>query len=95
MIKIKWSARKNRINAAKHKVDFSEAASVFDDPAHASASDPDHSVTENRYITIGMSVKQRLIIMAHTYEDDKIRIITPRRPTRSEREIYEEGELDA
>jgi uncharacterized DUF497 family protein len=36
MIEIKWSARKNRINIAKHKVDFSEAATVFDDPAHAS-----------------------------------------------------------
>lgn len=40
MIKIEWSARKNRINVAKHKVDFREAATVFDDPAHASISDP-------------------------------------------------------
>lgn len=95
MIKIEWSARKNRINVAKHKVDFREAATVFDDPAHASISDPAHSISENRYITVGMSAKQRLVIMAHTFEDDRIRIITARKPTKSEREKYEQGEFDA
>lgn len=95
MIKIEWSARKNRINVTKHRVDFSEAATVFDDPAHTSISDPAHSVSESRYVTIGMSVNKRLIIMAHTFEDDKIRIITARKPTKSEREKYEEGEFNA
>lgn len=95
MIKIEWSARKNRINVSKHSVDFAEAATVFDDPAHISINDPDHSFFENRYITIGISVNRRLIIMAHTFGNDKIRIITARKPTRSERIKYEEGDFDA
>jgi uncharacterized DUF497 family protein len=95
VIRIEWSARKNRSNVAKHNVDFTEAATLFDDPAHVSINDPDHSFSENRYISIGPSANRRLIIMAHTFENDKIRIITPRKPTRSERKKYEDGEFDA
>ena len=95
MIRIEFSARKNRINILKHTVDFEEAKTVFDDPGHVSENDPDHSFDENRYITIGMSVRNRLIIMAHTYEDDKIRIITARKPARNERRNYEEGGFNA
>jgi uncharacterized DUF497 family protein len=95
MIKLEWSARKNRLNVLKHGVDFKEASTVFDDPAHVSVSDPDHSFNENRYITIGMSTGNRLVIMAHTFENDKIRIITARKPTRTERRKYEEEDFDA
>jgi len=91
MIKIEWSARKNHNNLAKHRIDFIEAATVFDDPMHLTIDDPDHSVDERRFISIGYSRQKRLIIMAHTFEDDKIRIISARKPTRSERLIYEEG----
>lgn len=95
MIRVEWSARKNRLNILKHKIDFDEAMTVFDDPGHLTVADPDHSVLERRFITIGRSTKNRMIIMAHTFEDDKIRIITARKPTRSERKEYEEGRFDA
>ena len=95
MLRIEWSARKNRSNILKHGVDFEEAKSVFDDPMQLTESDPDHSMDERRYITIGMSDRNRLLIMAHTIEDDRIRIITAGRPTRSERKDYEEGGFDA
>lgn len=95
MIRIEWSKRKNRLNTVNHRVDFSEAQTIFDDPLHVTVGDPDHSFDESRYITIGRSAENRLLIIAHTFENDKIRIITARKPTRSERKNYEEGVFDA
>ena len=95
MIKVVWSEKKNRQNIRKHKIDFDEAKTIFDDPLQISMSDPDHSFDELRFITIGMSEQNRLLIIAHTFLDDKIRIITARKPTRRERKNYEEGVFDA
>ena len=95
MIKIVWSEKKNRQNIRKHKIDFDEAKSIFDDPSQLSANDSDHSIYEYRFITIGMSMQNRLLIIAHTFRDDKIRIITARKPTRRERNDYEEGDFNA
>jgi uncharacterized protein len=95
MIKIVLSEKKNRQNVRKHKIDFDEAKSIFDDPLQISINDPDHSFDEYRFITIGMSENNRLVIVAHTFRDDKIRIITARKPTRGERKSYEEGDFDA
>ena len=95
MIKILWSERKNRQNIKKHGVDFSEAKTIFDDPLQISKNDPDHSFDERRFITIGVSRQNRLLIMAHTFDNDKIRIITARKPTLGERRDYEKGNFDA
>jgi uncharacterized protein len=95
MIKIVWSEKKNRQNIRKHKVDFDEAKSIFDDPLQLSANDFDHSVYEYRFITVGITVRNRLLIVAHTFRDDKIRIITARKPTRRERNDYEKGDFNA
>ncbi len=95
MIKIVWSEKKNRQNRRKHKVDFNEAKTIFDDSLQISIKDLDHSFYENRFITIGMSEKNRLLIIAHTFQNDKIRIITARKTTRNERTDYEEGEFNA
>lgn len=95
MIKVVWSEKKNRQNIGKHSIDFNEAKSIFDDQLQISVNDPDHSFSEWRFITIGVSEKNRLLIVAHTYRDDKIRIISARKPTRRERKNYEEGDFDA
>lgn len=95
MIKIVWSFKKNQQNIRKHQVDFTEARTVFDDPLQMTISDPDHSFYEHRYITFGFSNKNRLLIVAHTFQNGKIRIITARKPTRRERQEYEEGDFDA
>ena len=49
MLRIEWSARKNRGNILKHGVDFEEAKSVFDDPMQLTESDPDHSMMKALY----------------------------------------------
>jgi uncharacterized DUF497 family protein len=90
-----WDPFKAAANARKHHVSFEEAASVFLDPAALTFLDPDHSVSEDRALTIGRSVRRRVLLVAHTERDDRIRIISARRATRREREQYEEGSDEA
>ena len=86
-----WNASKAAANLRKHGVSFDEAASVFFDPLSATGDDPDHSLDERRFVTFGMSSSGRLLAVAHTEQDDAIRIITDRTATRGERKLYEEG----
>jgi uncharacterized protein len=86
-----WDEEKNTTNILKHGVSFEEAATVFGDPLSDTFDDPDHSSEENRFITTGTSEKGRLLIVAHTDQEDHIRIINARELTRQERRNYEEG----
>ena len=82
-------SRKARINLRKHGISFEEAATVLDSRLSTTKPDPDHSIAENRFLTLGLSSKHRLILLAHTEDQDEIRIISARLPTRSERYAYE------
>ena len=86
-----WGPPKAAVNLRKHGVSFDEAATVFLDQLAVSGPDPDHSVGESRYITFGMSSLGKLLAVSHTYRPGGIRIISARRVTRAERNIYEEG----
>ena len=86
-----WDPKKAEANRRKHGVAFDEAATVFLDPVAVSAPDPDHSLSEQRYITFGFSRLGRLLAVCHTYRPGAIRIITARRASRGERRIYEES----
>jgi len=90
-VRLGWNASKAAANLRKHGVSFDEAASVFFDPLSATGDDPDHSLDEKRFVTFGMSSSGRLLAVAHTEQDDAIRIITARIATRVERKLYEEG----
>ena len=90
-MKFEWDAAKAAANAIKHRLSFDEAATVFLDPLAAAGPDPDRSVREQRYVTFGLSSLGRLLVVAHTYRPDRIRIISARRADRSERKMYEEG----
>lgn len=74
----------NRLTAT-----LDEASTVFGDPWAVTIDDPDHSVNEFRFITMGYSRDQRLLVVVHTEREDRIRIISAREPTRREREQYE------
>ena len=74
-MKIEWDPKKARLNLRKHKVSFDEAATAMSDPMAATGAAPDHSITEYRYITFGVSDRGRLLVVAHTEEDETIRII--------------------
>jgi len=54
-MKFEWDMQKAGVNLRKHKVSFEEAATALDDPMSATGADPDHSTTEDRYVTFGVS----------------------------------------
>jgi uncharacterized protein len=91
-VQFEWDPAKDRQNRVLHRVPFKEAATVFGDPLAWSIEDPDHSTREARYLTTGMSNRQRVIIVSHTYRGHRIRIISARQATNKERHVYEEGE---
>ena len=88
---IEWDPKKAKSNLKKHGVSFEEAATALGDPMAATGTDPDHSITEERYVTFGVSEKGRLLVVSHTEEGEAIRIISARTARKGERELYEEG----
>ncbi len=86
-----WDPKKATSNVKKHGVTFQEAATIFGDPLAITFDDPDHSLRENQYITFGLSLQKRLIVVSHTERGDRTRIINARLMNREERKIYEEG----
>ena len=86
-----WDTNKAASNLINHRVSFEEAGTVFGDPLSVTFDDPDHSITERRFIIIGTSEQGRLLFVAHTDEGQAVRIISTREPTRGERKDYEEN----
>jgi uncharacterized DUF497 family protein len=91
-VQFEWDPVKDRRNRVHHRVAFTEAATVFGDPLAWTIEDPDHSTSEARYLTTGLSRRRRLIIVSHTYRAQRVRIISARLATNTERHVYEEGE---
>jgi uncharacterized DUF497 family protein len=87
-----WDSRKAAGNLHKHCVSFHEAASVFNDVLSVTVPDPDHSADETRFVVVGMSRWQRLLVVAYAEDGDDLRIISARFATRRERISYEEGQ---
>ena len=85
-----WGPNKAAQNRRKHRVSFHEAATVFGDPLAVTYHDPDHSISEQRFVTVGVSSAGRVLIVAHSDRGERIRIISARRATRGERKHYEE-----
>ncbi len=78
-------------NLSKHGVAFDEAKTVFDDSLYVDFYDPDHSEDEQRYLMIGHSEKERLLIVSYTERRNTIRLTSARKVTKLERKSYEEG----
>ena len=90
-MQFEWDRKKARANLSKHGVSFEEAATALEDDLSLTGDDPDHSEVEGRLITFGISRAARLLVVSHTERGDRIRIISARLATRTERELYEEG----
>ena len=89
-----WDQKKAQINQQKHGITFEEAATVFLDPMAMSIFDADHSESEERWITMGISKNKGLLIVCHTFnetnaEEVTIRIFSCRKAT--QREVKEYG----
>jgi len=92
-----WDPAKAASNAAKHGVTFQEAMTVFLDPFARTILDPDHSVDEERWVTIGEASTGNLLVVMHTWNEmtpfrTAVRIISARRPTGREARQYRDEE---
>lgn len=86
-----WDKNKATSNLAKHGVSFEEAVAVFGDPLSDTLPDPDHSVDEHRFIIIGSTESGKILVVAHTDDEETVRLISAREATYGERKFYEEG----
>jgi uncharacterized DUF497 family protein len=91
-MEFEWDPLKADKNLRKHGVSFHEAAAVLEDALSITYHDPDHSATEHRFITVGMSRSGRVLMVAHADRGDRVRIISARKTTSQERRHYEEGQ---
>jgi uncharacterized DUF497 family protein len=89
-LKFDWDPDKARSNREKHNVSFIEAASVFSDPFSITQFDTRHAAEEDRYLILGYSDRQRLLVVVYTERTDYIRVISARPATRIEKNAYEQ-----
>jgi uncharacterized protein len=90
-LEFEWDRDKARRNVEKHEISFEEAATVFGDPFSLTIEDPSHSEYEVRFVTVGETVRQKLVVVVHTNRGRSVRVISARRATRRERRTYESG----
>ncbi len=88
-MKFIWDKKKRKANLAKHGLDFVDAKSVFSGITYTFEDDR-FAYGEQRFITIGM-LKGKVVVIAHTEKDDVIRVISMRKATKHEQEIYFKG----
>jgi uncharacterized protein len=88
-VQFEWDPAKAEENAAKHAVAFTEAMTVFGDPLELVIPDPDHSVGEQRLLSMGLSASGRLLVVSYTERHGRIRLINARPATARERKSYE------
>lgn len=85
-----WDESKARTNVLKHGVTFDEACGVFDDPYARVIDDPDHSLEEERFVIIGLSLDAQVLTVCHCHRAQglTIRIISARKATKNEERQY-------
>jgi uncharacterized protein len=88
-MKFECDPKKAKSNFKKHGITFEEAVTVFYDPLAATFDDPNHSEGELRYVTIGYSYRNRLLIVSHADREEILRIISARPATALERRRHE------
>jgi len=91
MLRFEWDPNKAKQNFEIHGVSFDEASTAFRDTLSLAIYDPLHSEEEDRFVLIGNSHKDRLLVVVHTERGDNIRLISARKASKKERTQYEEN----
>ncbi|MHC8309929.1 BrnT family toxin [Pseudomonas sp. GT1P32] len=88
---IQFHKAKNAANKLKHQgISLAETEAVFYDERALSLEDNHHD--EQRWITMGLDAKGRLLVVAYTWrEPNFVRIISARVATKNERRRYLEA----
>jgi len=84
-----WDPAKARVNLRKHGVDFADAVGVFEDPLALTLDEPHPD--EDRFLTLGVDLIGRVIVVNWTWRDEDIRLISARKATPKQRRLYAEG----
>jgi len=87
-VEIEFDPSKAKANLTKHRVSFAHAEQALRDPLAITIEDPD-AEAERRFVTLGMDALGRVLIVVHTPRGNRIRLISARRASRSEREQYD------
>jgi hypothetical protein len=91
-MQFEWDPAKEKTNIVKHRLSFSEACLVFADPYQLNLFDEEHSDAEERWIIIGEIPVLKIVVVIHTipHSDEQLsaRIISARKATKTEREVY-------
>ena len=90
-MEFEWDERKARTNLRRHRVDFADAATVFEDDRAVTVTDEEPD--EERFSTLGLDALGRELVVIYTMRGKRIRIISARRATRREREEYHKRSL--
>ena len=92
-MKFEWDTNKEKINIQKHGVTFEQASYVFADPFALNKFDEEHSDYEDRWIILGKSLNQTLLVVIHTFRNNDdvefVRIISARKATKKEQQAYQ------
>ena len=90
-MKFQWDTNKERTNVQRHGITFEQASYVFADPFALNKYDDEHSESEDRWILLGKSLSEAVIVVVHTFRDDDgsefVRIISVRRATEREKQL--------
>jgi hypothetical protein len=89
-MRFEWNAEKAPENLKNRGVSLEEAVTVFYDPLAATFRDPDHSVGEGRFLTVGYSSRGRFLVVGHSERRGARRLISARRATARERKRHED-----
>ena len=92
-MKFKWDNNKEKTNILKHGVTFEQASYVFADPFVLNKFDDEHSDDEDRYVLLGKSLNETILVVVHTFKDKNglefVRIISARKATKNEKKVYQ------
>jgi uncharacterized DUF497 family protein len=93
-MKFEWDRKKENINIKKHGVSFEQASYVFADPFALNQFDERNSEDEERWLLLGKSLNQMILLVVHTFRDNDgkefVRIISARKATKKEAKSYKE-----
>ena len=89
IVSFEWDPDKAAANVRKHGVQFSEAVGVFSDDYAITMNDDESDPDQQRFLTLGMGIKGRILVVVYCYSDENIRIISARTAGRPECEQYE------
>ena len=92
-MKFEWDREKENTNIKKHGVTFEQASFVFADRYALNKYDEEHSEDEDRWIILGKSFNEVLLLVVHTFRNrdgmEYTRIISARKATKKEKQAYQ------